>query len=147
MVLNDQFVASALAAPKLSFDLKKQLLEQKLPGAGPLATNLVCFLALKGRLHIFRQMVEEFERLVDAYHGIEHAEITSPFPIDEAERKALAERLAGVLGKKQVVLETKVNKSILGGVVVRIGDKLIDGSSRTRLDNLKRNLQSGVSIS
>jgi len=111
----------------------------------PLALNLVYFLIARTRIGILHRIVAEYGELVDAYNGIEHAEVVTPFPMDEAERGALGDRLAGVLGKKKVVLRTRVDPAIIGGMVARIGDRLIDGSTRTKLDGLKRSLQSGVS--
>ncbi len=144
--LSDPVVASALEESKLSFEVKRRLLEERLPGLNPMGVNLVLFLAVKSRLHLFKSIALDFEGMVDALYGIEHAQVTTPFPVDESERGVLAARLAGILGKKKVVLEVKVDPAILGGMVARIGDKVIDGSSRTKLQNLKRNLQSGVSV-
>lgn len=145
-ILADPGLMAVLETPKVSFEIKKRLLEETLPGTSPLVMNLVYFLASRARLHIIHGVVREYEILVDVRLGIEHAEVIIPFPMDEGERAALARTLAAVLGKKKVVLNTKVDPAILGGMVARIGDRLIDGSTRTRLESLKRSLQSGVSI-
>lgn len=145
-VLTDPALLSVLEAPKISFEAKKQLLQEKLVAISPLAMNLVYFLVVKTRLFLLHGIVSQYERMVDAYYGIEHAEVVTPFLIDENERTALGESLAGVLGKNKVILKTRVDPAIVGGMVARIGDTLIDGSTRTKLHSLKRSLESGATV-
>ncbi|MBI4331974.1 MAG: ATP synthase F1 subunit delta [Chloroflexi bacterium] len=144
--LADRGVMAVLETPRVSFEVKKRVMQEKLTGVSSLAMNLVYFLVSKGRLHILHDIIREYDAKVDALRGIEHAEVTTPFPMDERERLALGETLAGVLGKKKVVLDARVDPVILGGMVARIGDRLIDGSTRTKLDSLKRSLQTGAGI-
>lgn len=143
-VLKEPGLLPFLENPKVSFEVKTKLLQNILPGVSPLAFNLVRFLTARGRLGLFGQIAAEYERMVDAHYGIEHAEVITAVPLDEADRDRLAGRLASLLGKKQVVLDSRVEPAIVGGVVARIGDKLVDGSIRSELESLRRSIQSGI---
>ena len=78
---------------------------------------------------------------MDSYRGIEQAEVTTAFPLDDEDKLRLEERLGATVGKK-VVLKPEVDSSIIGGIVARIGGKLLDGSTRSKLVALKRELAS-----
>jgi F-type H+-transporting ATPase subunit delta len=69
--------------------------------------------------------------------------VTSAAPLSDAERDAVRERLAAMTGDT-VEIETRVDPSLLGGILVRMGDRLIDGSVRGRLERLRTRLTSGV---
>jgi len=136
-----QFVA-LLENPKVRFEDKAKLLSQWLGGVNPLALNLVYLLVTKGRLGMVADIADEYQRLLDSYRGIERAEVTTAIPLDDKDRRKLEERLGAVVGKK-VVVKPKVDPSVLGGVVARVGGKLLDGSTRSKLMALKKALASG----
>ena len=131
-----------LESPKLHFDDKARLLSEQLGDINPLALNLVYLLVAKGGLNIAGKIADEYQLLLDNYHGIEQAEVITAIPLDDEERLKLEERLGAVVGKK-VVIKPEVDSSLIGGIVARIGGKLLDGSTRSRLEALKREL-SGV---
>jgi len=131
-----------LESPRLHFDDKARLLAEQLDDVNPLALNLVYLLVTRGRLSIAGEIADEYQRLLDSYHGIEQAEVITATPLDDEERLKLEERLGDVVGKK-VVIKPEVDSSLIGGIVARIGGKLLDGSTRNRLEALKREL-SGV---
>ena len=85
---------------------------------------------------------DALQRLVDEAAGRQTAEITSARPLDEAEleqlRRALARRV-----NAEVTVETHVDPGLIGGIVTRVGDLLLDGSVRTQLDSLRDNLRKG----
>jgi F-type H+-transporting ATPase subunit delta len=85
------------------------------------------------------QIREEFERLVDEHQGVAHAQVVTAVPLSERDKREVEERLSQMIGKKLVV-EAEVDPTIMGGLVARIGDRLIDGSTRTRLTDLRRRL-------
>ena len=87
-------------------------------------------------------IADEYQRLLNAYRGIDEAEVLTAVPLDDGDKQRLAERLGAVVGKK-VIIKAEVDSSLIGGVVARIGGKLIDGSTRSRLEALKKEL-SGV---
>lgn len=105
--------------------------------------NLMLLLIRRGRADILGSVAAEFRRLRDQREGISHATVTSAAPLDEAEAGVVRTRLAGMTnGPVEVTFE--VDPAILGGVVVRIGDRLIDGSVRGRLERLRNRLAAGA---
>ncbi|MPN60607.1 ATP synthase subunit delta [bioreactor metagenome] len=77
----------------------------------------------------------EFRRILNESRNIIEAEVTTALPLSDAEHKNLAQKLGTVTGKT-VILNTKLDPGILGGVIVKIGDKLIDGSVARQLKTL-----------
>jgi F-type H+-transporting ATPase subunit delta len=129
------FVSSrqADAETKLSF------LRQAAGELTALAQNLVRLLAQKGRLTLLPQIAEHFQELVDEERGVAHAQVATAVPLSDDERRALGQRLSEMTGK-QVDVEVHEVPEILGGLIARIGDRLIDGSTRSKLVALKRRL-------
>ncbi|MEW6034558.1 MAG: ATP synthase F1 subunit delta [Chloroflexota bacterium] len=137
--LTDATLAPLLESPRVPFTSKQELLQASLKGLSPLALNLSYLLAKKGKAAIASRIASEYVRLLDSHQGIEHAEVVSAVPLSQEEREAISRRLGEVTGRR-VVLESRTDPAIIGGLVIRIGDRLIDGSVRTRLQNLKRDL-------
>jgi F-type H+-transporting ATPase subunit delta len=141
-------VASVLAesdmAPLLADDRLPVSTRQELAGRvldiQPLALNLAKLLIAKGRSLDAGAVAWQFERMADAEAGIEHAEITTAIDLSPDQVRGIEERLSQASGK-QVRASATVDPSILGGVVVRVGDRLVDGSVRTRLKQLRRELE------
>ena len=138
-VAEDPSFLSVMASPRVHLDKKLELLQERLTAVSPLALNLAKLLVLKGRVEIIPGLLEEYRRMADDRHGIVHARVTTAVPLEPAEQNALSQQLQRFTGK-QVVLTTEVDPSILGGLVARIGDKLLDGSSKGRLRALRRQL-------
>lgn len=128
-----------LESPKIHFSEKEQLLNKCLPDLSRLALNFAYFLVIKQRLSILDEIVAEYERMADAQQGIEHARVVTAIPVDEKEQRLLSERLAALTGKR-IVLTSEVDPAIIGGFVARVGDKLLDGSTKAKLVALKRKL-------
>ena len=84
-------------------------------------------------------VADDYQRLLDSYRGIESAEVITAIPLDEEAKLKLAEHLGAVVGKK-VTLKTEVDSRLIGGLIVRIGGKLLDGSTRSQLEALKKDL-------
>lgn len=134
---------SVLANPALP-------LEQRLAAAGGVFANLsqpvrnmIFLLVRRGRIEQLPRVVDEFIRLDDRRQGITHATATSAAPLTDLEVKALTARLEQMTGGR-VALQTDVDASLLGGLIVRVGDRLIDGSVRGRLERLRNQLAAGA---
>jgi len=141
-VMADPVLSLLLESPRLALAQKAALLQERLPGADRMVLNYAALLVARGRERLAGEVAEEYERLLDAYHGIEHAEVITAVPLEEKEREFLARRLAEVVGKR-VVVKARVDPAIIGGLVARVGDRLLDGSTRTRLELLKKSLSEG----
>jgi F-type H+-transporting ATPase subunit delta len=132
-------VVSFLENPKIPFESKAKLMQEGLKGVDPLALNLVYLLVIKDRIRTTEQIAEEYERLLDEYHGIRHAQIITAIPIDEPTKARLNQRLEALIGNK-VSARLQVDPNILGGFVARIDDSLIDFSVRNKLELLRKEL-------
>jgi F-type H+-transporting ATPase subunit delta len=142
---NPELVA-LLENPKLLFSQKEKILQSILTGVSPIAMNLIYFLVAKNRLRIAEDLLIEYQRLVNAYYGRETAEVVTAIPLSNEEKERLQKRLAKVT-RKEVVITTQVDPEIIGGVMAKVGDKLIDGSVRTRLQDLRKGLiEAGLEV-
>ncbi len=96
-------------------------------------------LITKGRQRLIGEVVAEYQSLVDEAEGRVHADVTLASAPTDADRASLTASLSRVLGKT-VVPHVRVDPAILGGVVVKVGDTVMDGSVRKRLATLRRTL-------
>ena len=138
LVGDEEFIALA-ENPKVPFNLKTQLVQEKMGKTSPMVLNLVNLLISKGKLKTAGQILEEYNRLLNQHYGIKSAEVTTAIPLDGAEKEKLGNNLEALVGKK-VSMKVHVNPDILGGFIARIDDSLIDGSVRNRLELLKKKL-------
>jgi F-type H+-transporting ATPase subunit delta len=138
-VLGDAEIATAMANPKVSPEKKKDVLDRGLKGISPMAMNLAQFLVAKNQLHLVRGLAAEYRRLMNAYLGLELAEVTTAVAVSSQEGEMVGKGLAAMSGKR-VTVELSVDPGILGGFVARLGDKLIDASARTRLQELRKSM-------
>jgi F-type H+-transporting ATPase subunit delta len=139
----DPQAATVLASPKVSEEDKLALVTEQLKGGQPEAINLARLLLQRGRLGIAREMADQFRELALAELGIVVADVTTAGPIDKATEAAIKQRLSQMVGK-QVEIRTHIDESIIGGVIARVGDQLIDGSVSNQLRRLRARLGAGV---
>jgi F-type H+-transporting ATPase subunit delta len=104
--------------------------------------NLIAVLINNGRVGSVTEVAAAYRKLLQDQLGIRQAEIITARELDEAERTSLLAGVAKLAGAR-VEASFKVDKSILGGTVVRIGSTVYDGSVRGRLDRLKESLTAG----
>lgn len=135
--LKEQTVAHYFKDPNVPTDAKLTTLERVFPRAGQHVANLLRMLALRERLHLLPAIYEEFKGLDREARGVIEAEATVAHPCENSEREEIARRLSDATGKT-VEVQLKVNSAILGGIVVRIGDRLIDASVSGRLERLRQ---------
>jgi F-type H+-transporting ATPase subunit delta len=128
--------------PKIGFDKKEAIFSRLLGDVNPLARNLVYLLVSRRRFGMVGELASEYHRLLDGYRGIEHAEVVTAVPLDDKEKKRLEEHLGKVMGKK-IVLESSVDPELVGGMIARVGGKLLDGSTHSKLLALKKELATG----
>ena len=132
------FVA-ALQSEQTSDDRLQSIVREAVPGIGPLQLNLFRLLRRKGRLVLGSSIASYYRELRDEEGGIVRAEVRTAVALDDERREAIASRIREWTGK-QVEIETEVDPGLLGGAVIRIGDQLIDGSTRGRLRGLREQL-------
>lgn len=138
-ILAESGLAPVLADRRIPLDQRLAMVERALD-VQPLALNLAKLLVSKGRSLDARAVADAFGRLADEQEGLAHAQVVAAVEIGAQQLAGIEQRLSASLGKRVQATAT-VDPSILGGIVVRIGDRLIDGSVRTRLKQLRRELQ------
>ena len=109
-------------------------------GVKGLAANFAGVAAANRRLFLLPEMIRQFRSLRSQHRGEVNAEVTSAVPLSDAQTSQVRERLAKATGR-DVLLEAKVDSGLLGGLVVRVGSRMIDSSLRTKLANLKHVLK------
>ena len=110
-------------------------------GLSPLAKNAAGLLARRKRMFALSAIATELDRLSDEKAGIPRATVISAERLSEAYQQRLTQELSALTGKK-VVLESKQDPELLAGLVVRIGDQVIDGSAKARIAELASQLLS-----
>lgn len=138
-VLGEPSVLGFMSNPDVAFGQKQRILMKSLGSLNPLALNVVYLLIQRSRLQTLSDILSEFETLVNELRGIEIAEITTAVPLSDQEAVAVARRLEALTGKR-IVLQQSVDEAIIGGMIARVGDKLIDGSVRGKLTALRERL-------
>jgi F-type H+-transporting ATPase subunit delta len=110
-------------------------------GVSGLAANFLKLVAAKRRLFAVRDMIRDFNALVDDARGVKRAEITVAEQLADSHLDALREALREVSGGKSVDLAVKIDPSIIGGLVVRIGSRMVDSSLRTKLNSIRTRMK------
>jgi len=106
-------------------------------GISGIAANFVKLVAAKRRLFFIRPMIADFRKLYDASRGVTRAEVTSASPLSDANLAALKDQLKAASGGRDVQLDVKVDPAIVGGLIVKLGSRMVDGSLRTKLNAIR----------
>jgi F-type H+-transporting ATPase subunit delta len=129
-----------LDTPKVELAEKKKVLREALrEQVPPLVLNFLLVVLDKRRQRILPEIAREYRALLDESLGRVHAEVTIAREPDEKLEREIAGELSRVL-EKTVVPTFQVDPSIIGGIIVRYGDRVLDGSLRRRLVTLRRHL-------
>jgi F-type H+-transporting ATPase subunit delta len=130
-------VESFLASPVVGKKTKAAAIEAALPGrSSDLVRGLFTVLARNGRLNLLRGIAAAYRLLLDDRAGRIRVKVTSAMDLSDTQRTALSSTLTDIL-KQQPILAVRVDPDLLGGMIVQIGDRVIDTSVRTRLQSLR----------
>jgi F-type H+-transporting ATPase subunit delta len=138
-VMRDERAAIYLADPNVSTDDKIELLDRALADARPEAHNLIRLLVQRHRLNIIPDMYQLYTEAVLDAKGIAIADVTTADPLSEQEQAVVQRQLSRLIGK-DVHLRLQTDPSIIGGIIARVGDQLIDGSVISQLRRLRERL-------
>lgn len=144
-VAADERIAVVLESPRVAKGVKAQILERALRGGGEAPVEFVRFLQAvvrRGRQGLLGEIAQEYLVLLDVKMNRVHAGVTLAVEPDARLEQQVVERLAQALGR-EVRAHFRTDPNILGGVVVRVGDRILDGSVRRRLTALKRRMLTG----
>ena len=143
--LEDEGLARFLNAPQVPVPRKTEVIRSAVgDSVGPLAANLMALLAARNIVSLLPSVADQYQALLDAHQGIERAEVTSAVSLTDEEQHRIEGLLEDIAGK-QIKLTSRVEPSVLGGLVARVGDRVIDGSIKTRLQAMRRELVERVS--
>ena len=135
----DPDVALLLDSQKLSFDDKVKVVDARLSDVGQMARNLAYLLVSGNKMGLINDIAVQYRSLLNSHFNTEYAEVTTAVALDESVKEKIRTTLGSIIGK-QIVMQTRVDPAIIGGIVARIDGKLLDGSTRGRLETLKNRL-------
>jgi ATP synthase F1 delta subunit len=130
-------------SPYFSIKEKQDALARVLEGADEIFLNFLELLIEKHRMPVIFRIRQALEQLWEEENRTLPVEITSAIELDEGTTESLATQIAERAGRK-VKLSTRVDPEILGGLVVRVGNSILDASIRNRLEQLRRHVAQGA---
>ena len=126
--------------PAIPVERRQAVVEELLGGKALIVSKAVAsFLVGIGRAHDLPAIIDRFVAFATESRQREVAEVRSAVPLDESQKQRLAEALSRATGK-QVEVKVVIDEKVLGGVVARIGDTVIDGTVRHRIEQLKEHI-------
>lgn len=140
--LEDPTVRAYLDTPRVGTGEKLGVVTQLLEGREPLVASMVGLLTERHALASLGAVTEAYGELLNQQLGRVRAEVTTATAISSDQQKKLSAALGTSLGK-EIVLQAHEDPEIIGGIVVRVGDQIIDGSVRTKLAAMKQRLERG----
>ncbi len=130
-------VAAAFSSPRLAHEEKVAMLDKAFGGKVSVTTlNFLKVLSRHGRMGSIRATARSARKLLNEQRNRVEVEVRTAAALSDSQRKAISVRLAAMLGR-EVVLNMKVDPELLGGVVVRVGDTLYDGSLSSKLLSIR----------
>ena len=138
--LQNSELSSLLNAPQVPLNIKQKVINETLQDVvGLLALNLMALLASRSLAGLVMDIADQYQMLLDAHRGIEQAEVVSAVPLSNGQLKKAEEMLKTMIAK-DIKLGTRVEPDIIGGLIVRIGDQVMDASTAAKLRNMRKNL-------
>jgi F-type H+-transporting ATPase subunit delta len=134
-------LATFFFAPYFSTQEKEDGLGRLLDGADPVVENFLKVLIENHRVPVIFRVRREFETLFDQENSLLPVTITSAVQLDDATVKSIGDAIGKQTGQ-QVELTANVDPDVLGGLIVRVGNSILDASIRNRLENLRRSVAS-----
>jgi F-type H+-transporting ATPase subunit delta len=131
-------------SPYFSTKEKQEALGRLLDGADPILLNFLKLLIENHRMPVIFRIRHEYERLWDEENKTLPVEITSAIALDEQTTESLGRTIGERAGRK-VTLAARVDPDILGGIIIRVGNSILDASIRNRLEQLRRHVAQGAS--
>lgn len=110
-------------------------------GIEGVAANFIRLVASKRRLFVIPEMIDAYQKLHDKAKGLVRADVTVAAPLKNEHESALRQALAGVTGGKSVSLNVRTDPSIVGGIVVKLGSRMVDASVRTKLNSIRTRMK------
>jgi F-type H+-transporting ATPase subunit delta len=126
-----------LTSPQFSSAEQRDGLRRAIEGADPIVENLLDVMVENRRLPLLSEVRRAFDELYDDLHRVLPVRITTAVPLDEATTARIGDEVGRGTGR-QVQLTAEVDADLIGGIVLRVGNSILDASIRQRLENLRR---------
>ncbi len=138
----DESVENALVNPLYPVEARQKVMAKvgELAKADAIMTRFLALLVEKKRADILPDIAAEMRIMVDQEQNISHGSVVSAIELDDALKGKIQQALEKITGNK-VILETSVDPSIIGGVIAKVGDLVLDGSIKTQLNGLKESIK------
>ncbi|XP_059824881.1 ATP synthase subunit O, mitochondrial [Hypanus sabinus] len=146
-IMKDPKVYGVLTNPHIKRNIKQKTVNDVLTKqkVSPIMINFINLLAENGRLRQTPDVAVAFSNIMSAHRGEVLCSVTTAQPLDEASLTDLKAALNGFLKKSETLkLETKTDPSILGGMIVSIGDKYVDMSTKTKVQKLSKLINEAI---
>ncbi|NNU15929.1 F0F1 ATP synthase subunit delta [Parvularcula sp. ZS-1/3] len=128
-------------SPAFSADAKKEGMKALLDGkADALTSNFIQLVAAKGRLTLLTTIITDFKRIAAEARGEVAAEVVSAHPLSDDQLNDLKAQIRASVGK-DVTLDARTDPDLLGGLIVKIGSRMIDSSLKTKLARMRARLK------
>ena len=112
-------------------------------GIDSIAANFIRLVATKRRLFYIREMIADYRKLYEASRAVTRAEVTSASRLDRRQRRLAQNPLRAASGGRETNLDMKVDPSIIGGLIVKLGSRMVDGSLKTKLNAIRLAMKEG----
>ena len=142
-VLQDEEFKALLKHADVPMSNKTNAIDAVLRDVHPLIRNLINLLVSKGLVDSVHELRTAYGGLLDEHRGRQRVQVTSAVLLEQDELDRITQFLSSLV-RKEILVSTDVDEAILGGVVIQIGDRLLDGSTRSRLDALRNRIRSEV---
>lgn len=142
-VFKEAGAQSILSSRKVKPADKDKFLSETLNGISPTAMNLARILVAREGVGAAIEIALQYQDLLDKHRGVERGEIVTAVDLSPEQQSTIASTLERIVGRK-VILTTRKDPIVVGGLVARVGGKVIDGSVRTKLLELQKELQSSI---
>lgn len=145
LLLENPDYVELLASPSIPMDERRNAVDAAFSGDEANADdnvvmdNIASFLKLlceRGHVRDIFDIIDDYQALYKSASGVETAYVTSAVELSESEKKALCDKLEAKLGRR-IELKTSVDASLIGGLIVRVDGKIMDGSIKNRLSEIK----------
>lgn len=132
---------SVICHPEMTQDKKLSVLDEVFKGAlSDEMMGLFQVMVKKGRIGEILSVLDYFVEQVNEYLGIGMVDVSTPLPLSEGQKEQIENKLLEVSEYKTLCMDYHIDESLLGGMVIRIGDRILDNSIRSKLDAMSRQL-------
>ncbi|MBC2285423.1 F0F1 ATP synthase subunit delta [Listeria booriae] len=132
---------SLIENPTITIEAKKQMLATVFGGITPVLQDFMSLLVDRGREDYLVTIIDQYLKKVKDVRGIADAEVYSVVPLSEAEEAELSKAFATKMSKNELNIHNHIDPSLLGGVRVVIGNRIYDGSLKSKLRDLERQIK------